>query len=259
VRLEGSERDTRAPEPPGPERRTSPGAGPPGPEGRPGRAVSRGLARGLAAAALVGGIVLAVAFHREGRLELDPEALRAWIEAQGWRAPLVFVAATAARIFLLLPSWVLMSAGGLLFGVVGGTLLGTVGFTLGALVAFGIPRALGRDAMAGRLSGGLARLDDTVRRRGAAWLGLYTALPITPLTPAHAAAGLSGMPPTAFAAAVAAGLAPRTLLFSWFGDSLAEGDWGQTLAALVLGAVLAALGVRLARRAPGRRRGDRAD
>lgn len=257
--MEGSERDRRAPEPPAAERPTSPGPASPGPEGRRERALWRGLSRGLAAAALAGGIALAVAFHREGRLDLDPEALRAWIEAQGWRAPLVFVAAAAVRIFLLLPSWVLMSTGGLLFGVLGGTLLGTAGFTLGALVAFGIPRALGRDAMKGRLSGGLARLDDTVRRRGAAWLGLYTALPITPLTPAHAAAGLSGMPPAAFAAAVAAGLAPRTLLFSWFGDSLAEGNWGQTLAALALGAVLAALGVRLSRRAARPPQGDRAD
>lgn len=209
------------------------------------------LSRWLALGVLAAGIGLAVGLGSRHGVDLDPARLREWIESQGWRAPLVFVLAASLRIFLVLPSWVVMSAGGLLFGVVGGTLFGTVGFTLGSLLVFGLARAIGRDAVEGRLSGGLARMDAYLRRRGARWLGFYTALPVSPLTPAHAAAGLSGMTVGAFAAGVATGLLPRTFLFSFFGDTLASGDAGRITVAAVAVALAVVVGVRLSRRAAG--------
>lgn len=207
------------------------------------------VTRWLALLVLVAGIAFAVTLGTREGVALDPARLREWIESQGWRAPLVFVLAAALRIFLVLPSWVVMSAGGLLFGVVGGTLFGTVGFTLGSLLVFGLARALGREAVEGRLSGGLARMDAYLRARGARWLGFYTVLPVSPLTPAHAAAGLSGMSGRSFVAGVALGLLPRTFLFSIFGDTLASGDAGRISLALAAVVLAAALGLRLSRRA----------
>ncbi|MGH0035277.1 MAG: TVP38/TMEM64 family protein [Myxococcota bacterium] len=205
--------------------------------------------RWLALVVLAVGVGVAVGLRIRHGVDLDPAALRTWIESQGWRAPLVFVLAASLRIFLVLPSWVVMSAGGLLFGVIGGTVFGTVGFALGSVLVFGLARSLGRDAVEGRLSGGLARMDRYLKRRGARWLGFYTALPVSPLTPAHAAAGLSGMSIRSFSLGVVVGLVPRTGLFSYFGDTLASGDAGRITVALVVVAVAAVVGIRLSRRA----------
>ena len=131
-------------------------------------------------------------------------------------------------------------------------MFGAIGFTASAAVAFGIARGLGRDAVAGRLSGGVARLDAYLTRRGPLWIGIYTSLPVTPLTPAHVAAGLSGMRAPGFVGAVAIALVPRTALFSYFGDTLASGDVQEILIALVVVAVAAAIGIQIARRVLGR-------
>jgi uncharacterized membrane protein YdjX (TVP38/TMEM64 family) len=208
----------------------------------------RRAARAAAGAALALGVAVAVVAHRQGLVDLDPATLRERIDALGWLAPGVFVAAACFRPFLLLPSWVLMSAGGLLFGLVGGCVFGTLGFTAGGALAFGIARALGREALAGRLSGGVARIDAYLSRRGALWIGLYTAVPITPLTAAHAAAGLSGMSAPGFVASIALALLPRTALFSYFGASLASGNLDEIALALALVAVCAVGGVQLVRR-----------
>lgn len=208
--------------------------------------MKEGGARGRrlgAALALALGIGVAVFFWSRGELDLDPDALRERIAALGWLAPLAFVMVAAMRPFLAAPSWVVMAAGGLLFGTLGGMLYGVVGFTLGALLTFGIARGLGRDAVARRLHGRLGRADSWLAERGAAWLGAYTALPVVPLTPGHAAAGLSGMRVSAFGAAVVVGLLPRTALLSFFGDAFARRDWTQLGVASAIIGVTAVLAI----------------
>jgi uncharacterized membrane protein YdjX (TVP38/TMEM64 family) len=204
--------------------------------------------RALAGMALLLGFGAAFYAASHGELALDPRLLRTQIEALGWLAPIAFVAAAALRPFLALPSWVLMSAGGLLFGILGGMLYSVVGFGLGALLTFGIARGLGRDAVEQRLRGSVARVDAWLSERGAKWIGAWTALPVTPLTPAHGAAGLSGMRLPAFAAAVLVGLVPRTAVFSFFGDSFARDDGGRIALASAVLAAAALPGVWLARR-----------
>ena len=116
------------------------------------------LKRFAAVATVLACVGTAVAFYSQQGFALDPRMLRARIEDFGWLAPAVYVVAAALRPFLILPSWVVMSAGGLLFGVWGGIAWGSVGFSLGALLAFSLARALGRDAVSSRLGGRAADL-----------------------------------------------------------------------------------------------------
>jgi uncharacterized membrane protein YdjX (TVP38/TMEM64 family) len=193
----------------------------------------RRLASLLALALAVG---VGVWVHRQGGLELNPQALREQIQMIGWWAPLVFMAVAALRPVLLLPSFMVMSAGGLLFGWLGGVVFSTLGFSIGAIGVFVLARELGRDAIQGRLqSGRLRAVDAFLHERGAPWLGLWTALPVTLLTPAFAAAGLSGMRLGAFALWVTLGLIPRSALYSFFGDALTQDRDGILRGALVLG------------------------
>jgi uncharacterized membrane protein YdjX (TVP38/TMEM64 family) len=205
----------------------------------------------VAAAGLAIGLGAALYGASHGEFSLDPRAFRTQIESLGWLAPAGFVAAAALRPFLALPSWVLMSAGGLLFGIAGGMLYSVIGFGLGALFTFGIARGLGRDAIEQRLHGSVARVDAWLSERGGKWIGAWTALPITPLTPAHGAAGLSGMRVPVFAAAVVAGLVPRTAVFSFFGDSFAREDGARIALASAVLAAAALAGFWLARRLRG--------
>ncbi|MEE3330600.1 MAG: TVP38/TMEM64 family protein [Myxococcota bacterium] len=186
---------------------------------------------------------LAIYVYTQFGFDLDPRTLRERIAGFGWFAPAVYIVVAALRIFLFLPSGVVMSAGGLLFGVWAGLLWGLIGFSVGSVVTFGLARGLGRDAVAARLRGRAAEFDDYITRRGAPWMALYTAVPISVLTPVHMAAGLSGMTLASFALAASTGLLPRMALYSYFGDAvgeaIAQGDW---TAVFVGGGVIAVLG-----------------
>jgi uncharacterized membrane protein YdjX (TVP38/TMEM64 family) len=196
-------------------------------------------------AALVLAIGLAAWVHSHGGMTLDPAEWRARIAEFGWLAPVGFIVVASLRPFLLMPSWVIMSAGGLLFGVTGGVLIGTLGFTIGATMMFSVCRGLGRDIVARYAGDGrMGRIDAYLTERGPVWMAAWTGLPITPLTPVHAAAGLSGMPFLGFVAAVAVGFLPRTALYSLFGDSIARRDTQSIAIAaglLVVGVVIGAI------------------
>lgn len=215
--------------------------------------VRRGLARTLALAVVALGATGAYWLHVESGLDLRPETLRTWLEETGPFAPALFVAVVALRPLLLLPSWVVLVAGGILFGTVGGVLWGTLGGTAGAVIAFVLARVLGRDAIERRMSGAIARLDQRLGRHGPAWIALYSALPATPLTPAYYASGLTSMRLSAFVVAAAAGMVPRAGLYAFFGDSLLQADAVRIGVAVLLIAVGAWLAWALRRRLSRRR------
>ncbi len=212
--------------------------------------------QGASVLVLLAAIGAGVWFHSGTSVDLDPKVLRERIEALGWWAPIGFMAAAGLRPFLLLPSFVVMSAGGLLFGMFQGILLSTIGFSLGAILDFVLARGLGREAVQKRMRPGrLAALDAFLSGRGAPWLGFYTALPVTVLTPVFAAAGLSGMSVGPFALWVTLGLLPRTALYSYFGDSWTKGSTDIIVSTLVLASACVA-GVVVASRLLRGRRGD---
>lgn len=190
------------------------------------------------------------AVEQQGPVDIQdwPSHLRDEIGKLGWWAPFAFIAIASVRIFILLPSFVVMSAGGMLFGLWQGMICSTIGFSFGAMIVFLLARGVGRDVVQARMRPGrLAAADAFLSGRGAPWLCPYTAIPFTPLTPMFAFAGLSGMPFRSFSLWVTLGLVPRTALYSFFGDSLAEGGDAIVQALLVLGAAMV-LGLYLGRR-----------
>ena len=196
----------------------------------------------LLCAALAGAYWL----HAHGTLEWEAKTLQRWLASVGPMAPLLFVVLVVFRPFLLIPSGLLLLAAGVLFGTLAGTLWATLGGTLGALLAFALTRLLGRPAVERRLSGAVAQVDSYLGRRGSIWVALLTALPGTPLTAVHSAAGLSSLRVAPFVLGVIAGLVPRCAIYAYFGDSLAELDMRQfwSASALLVGALLLSFLVR---------------
>lgn len=170
-------------------------------------------------------------------VEASAEAVRGFVAGLGWWGPPAFVSLFFFRAVLVLPSVVLLAAGGICFGVLGGTLLGGLGLTVSAGLKWAILQLAGRDRLRAALPLRLQRhLQAGDRPAGAGVLALATAYPIGPAEMLHTAAILAGMQVIPFLLAVAAGSLVRAGSFSLFGEALADGA-GLAVAIGVLTAV----------------------
>jgi uncharacterized membrane protein YdjX (TVP38/TMEM64 family) len=208
----------------------------------------RGVQRALALLAVAAGIGGLIWLRIESGVEMRPESLRDAVADLGALGPLAMIGIVAFRPLLFLPSWLVMLATGMLFGPVLGTVCGAVGGTLGGALIFGIARALGRESVQSYLGVGAMRsFEEFLVQRGAPWLALYTAIPLSPLTPVFAGAGLSRMRFAVFGFATALGFVPRAALFAVAGRAAVEPSLRNVSVAVVLG-VAAMVGTLLARR-----------
>ncbi len=198
--------------------------------------------------AVAAGIGALIWLRTSSGIEFSPESLRDAVAQLGVLGPLAMIGIMTFRPFLFMPSWLVMLVNGMLFGPVLGTVTGAVGGVLGGALIFGIARSLGREAVQGYLRVGAMRaFEEFLVQRGAPWLALYTAIPISPLTPVYAGAGLSRMRFAVFCVATALGFVPRAGLFAVVGRAAVEPSLGNISIAVALGLV-AVVGTMLARR-----------
>ncbi len=200
----------------------------------------RTIERSLAVLVLAIGAFGAYWLNVRSGLEWKPEALRDYVGALGLYGPLAFIAIMALRPFLFLPNWLVLLACGMLFGPWLGAVYGAVGGLIGGALIFGIARSFGRDAVQSRIGGALRIFDDLLARRGVPWLALYTAVPISPLTPVYASAGVSRMRLAPFCAAISIGLLPRAGVYTFAGQAAGDPTFTNVgIAALVIAAAVA--------------------
>jgi uncharacterized membrane protein YdjX (TVP38/TMEM64 family) len=172
-------------------------------------------------------------------IEITQESLRSYVDEMGPLAPVIFVAAVALRWVLAIPSAVILTVGGAVFGVTLGTLYGALGMTIMGLAQYILVHVAGADALRARVPARFTGALEAARSwRGAATLAVVSAYPVGPQTPVQLAAALAGMGLVSFLASVAAGGLLRAGLFSWFGDSLLEGE-GILLVSVAIAATVA--------------------
>jgi uncharacterized membrane protein YdjX (TVP38/TMEM64 family) len=178
--------------------------------------------------------------HVRSGLEWNAEALRDYVAALGLYGPLAFIAIMALRPFLFLPNWLVLAACGMLFGPWLGAVYGALGGLIGGALIFGIARAFGRDAVQSRIGGALRVFDDLLARRGIPWLALYTAVPISPLTPVYASAGVSRMRLAPFCAGITVGLLPRAGVYTFAGQAIGNPTFANVgIAVLIMAGAIA--------------------
>jgi uncharacterized membrane protein YdjX (TVP38/TMEM64 family) len=189
-------------------------------------------------ALVAGALVLGAVLRNALGLELDPEGLRQRVEEFGAFGPLLFVVLLSLRFIFLIPSAVMLTVGGVCFGVALGTLYGALGLTLMGLFQFALVQLAGAEALRARVP---ERLQGALRAArsglGAGTLALVAAYPVGPLTPVQLAAALAGMPFAVYLLSVTAGSTLRAGLFAWFGSALLEGE-GVLLAGALLTVVV---------------------
>jgi uncharacterized membrane protein YdjX (TVP38/TMEM64 family) len=205
------------------------------------------LQRALALTVIAAGGAGFYWLHFGSELEWTQEAFQRYVSDLGALGPAILVGIMAVRPFLALPSGLILLTAGVLFGTAAGALYGALGGTLGALLALGVARALGRDAVQRRIGGKLAAFDSYLRRHGAPWLAAYTAIPISVLSPVYFTAGVTRIRATPFAGAIAVGFVPRAGLYTFLGNTFREPTFGNLAVASGL-IILAVIAILLARR-----------
>ncbi len=170
------------------------------------------------------------------------------LRESGWTAPLISIGIMGSDIILPIPSSVLMTANGRLFGAIGGAITSL----LGALLAGGIAYALGRlsERWVDRHTtpGDRERTRHFINRYGLFAIILSRPVPIFAETVA-VVAGAARMQPGLYAAGIVLGSVPISVLYALAGAYAV--DWQAGAISAVIVVVLSGIFFLVGRRLPG--------
>jgi uncharacterized membrane protein YdjX (TVP38/TMEM64 family) len=176
--------------------------------------------------ALIALVIAALLTGRAVRTQIGVEysaaALQSYILSLGALAPPIFLTIMTFRQFLFLPSVVVLTAGGLVFGTALGTGLGGVGILLSAMLMFTLARGVARGWVRTRFGQRFRHFEQQADASGPIVLAIATAHPMGPLSPMHWAAGISGMRWYRFALAIALAGFVRAYIYSAVGATLLD-------------------------------------
>lgn len=162
------------------------------------------------------------AFREQMGIDFAPSSLQQYFLGLGAIAPILFVGVVAFRGFLLLPSMVVLTVGGLVFGAWVGAALGGLGITLSGLWMFAAARGVGRGLVERYLGDRFEGVDAQLASKGPLLIALSTAHPMGPMTPLHTAAGFSSIRSERFLIAIAFAGVVRAAACSYFGSTLLD-------------------------------------
>lgn len=236
-----------------PEMTESPAPAPGTPQAMAGAPV-KVLVRVLAVLLALGAASWIFAVH--GAPDLD--GVRNAVAVAGPWAPVVFVATFASLTLVAAPRNVLTTIGATLFGVAGGIALAWLAALLGAVVAFGIGRWLGRDAVERLTRGRLRRVAATLRDHDTESVLMARLMPVVPFTAVNYAAGVLGIRFSHFVIGTAVGIVPGTVAYAVLGayafdDPRALAAVGAGLLVLFIAATVVGRALRTRRKAERRR------
>ena len=165
----------------------------------------------------------------------------AWIESLGWIGPLGFVVLVVARLFIGLSSHIVLTLGGMAFGVTGGIIWGATGLTISAVIQYLVARLFTDRLRTSSEDSRYRTVESQVSRFGVAPVFLITAHPLGPQTLVNVAAGLLGLPFFSFVLAIALSTPIRAGFYAVLGASVLTLEWEQIVAITVGLIVLAVL------------------
>ena len=204
------------------------------------------LSAGARLAAL--GLAIAVAFTGVTLAGIAPSDAQRWVAGAGPAGPVVFVLAAGALGLALFPGHVTAAVAGVLFGAVAGTALALAATLLGAALCLLTARRFGADAVLSLLGPRGRRWQAWLTANGFSAVLASRLAPGTPSGMVNYLAGLAGIRPRTFYAAVALGALPKTIAYVTLGGALADPSSTRGAFAVVLYLAAAAGGAVVARR-----------
>lgn len=148
----------------------------------------------------------------------------AWVNTLGVWAPLAFVAAYVLAVVLMLPAFLLIMAGGAVFGLVKGSLLALTGAMLGGTSAFLIGRHFAREFVARRVATNpsLSAIDRVVGEDGLKLVFLLRLSPAVPFVLSNYTLGVTRVRLRDFVLGTF-GLAPIVVTYAAYGSASGAG------------------------------------
>ncbi|MBB5869381.1 putative membrane protein YdjX (TVP38/TMEM64 family) [Allocatelliglobosispora scoriae] len=148
---------------------------------------------------------------------LPVERIPDHVATLGTAGPVAAVAVGATLLTVLFPRTLLSLACGALFGALGGAATSLAAALIAALTTFAIGRWAGREVVAARLRGRLARVDSFLARRGLLAVVVTRLLPLGPFGLIGYVYGSSSTRLRDFAAGTAIGAAPSSFAYAAIG------------------------------------------
>jgi len=174
----------------------------------------------------VAGLVTFFALGLEQYLSIDAlrqhrGALRAWVEASGVRAALIFMAVYIVTVALSLPGATVLSvASGFLFGAIWGTVVVVVSATLGATGLFVIAKTTFGDTLRARAGAWLHTLEAGFREHALSYLIVLRLVPIFPFFIINLVPAFLGVPLPTFVLGTFVGIIPGSFVYTNVGAGL---------------------------------------
>ena len=153
---------------------------------------------------------------------ISPGEAQRWVDGAGLAGPAVFVLAGGALGLALFPGHVTATVAGMLFGAVAGTALALAATLLGAALCLLAAHRLGAGAVLQLLGPRGLRYRGWLRENGFSAVLATRLAPGMPSGAVNYLAGLAGIRPRAFYAAVALGALPKTIAYVTLGGALSD-------------------------------------
>jgi uncharacterized membrane protein YdjX (TVP38/TMEM64 family) len=186
------------------------------------------------------GLAIAVSFVAVTVAGLSSSDVQRWVAGAGLAGPVVFVLAGGVLCLALFPGHVTATVAGGLFGAFAGTALALAAAVLGAGLCMLAARRFGAKALLSLLSLRSLRWREWIATNGFNAVLASRLAPGLPAGPVNYLAGLAGIRPCAFFAAVALGALPKTIAYAALGGALSDplSPRGAFAAALFIAAAL---------------------
>lgn len=195
----------------------------------------------------VGAVLVLLSLFIRDRLDIkwSLESLRAFVLGLGFWGPLAYMGILTFRFLFLIPTGLLLLAGGILFGPLYGTLYAGLGIFGSGILKYGFVAIIGQDKILTRLPLRLqAWMQTLAQGRMSAWaLFGVCAYPFFPKHVFQYAAILSGMGLSSYIVAVLAGGFVQAFLFAILGDAIYSGAGIALSASLLIAGVILPLAV----------------
>lgn len=174
----------------------------------------------------VAGVVAFFALGLEQYLSIDAlrqhrGALRAWVQASGVLAALLFMAVYIVTVAFSLPgATVLTVTSGFLFGAAWGTVVVVVSATIGGTLLFMIAKTAFGDALRARAGAWLQALETGFREHALSYLLVLRLVPIFPFFIINLVPAFLGVPLSTFVLGTFVGIIPGSFVYATVGAGL---------------------------------------
>lgn len=185
----------------------------------------------------------------------SPLQMRAWVQAVGIAAPLLFLLGHAVVTVAPVPRTVFTLTAGLLFGPVLGVALSLVATTISAVLAYWLVRWLARGFVLSHLDHTVLRAVDA-RLRGRGWLAVASLrlIPAVPFSVLNYCSAVSSIRFRQYLAGTV-GIVPGSVAVVVLGDALTGTTSPALLAVSLIGAAIGVVGLVIEARSPAPRIG----